>query len=325
MTPHPILEPDLPIIDAHHHLRETPVIRYLLDELLADLNTGHAIKASVFIEGGTQYYDSGPEALRPVGETAFAAQAARAAAARGGPLACAAIVGYADLTDPMAGDVLRAHIDAGLGRFRGVRMLTGIDGEFKPTHREVTAGVLGTPEFARGMHELRNLGLSYDCLVYFSQLDEVLDLARRCPDTPIVLNHIGQPIRIGRYASQREEVRARWQAGIRALSHCANVFLKLGGLGVSAIGYHYRDHQPPVTPEHMAMDWLPWMAHCIKCFGTARCMFESNFPVDNTLGNYDAVWNAFKVIARGCSAAEKADLFYETARRVYRIAVPPPA
>ena len=317
-----ILDPDLPIIDAHHHMRDTPVIRYLLDELLADLNTGHDIRATVFVEGGTQYLDTGPEALRPVGETAFAARAARAAAARGGPLAAAAIVGYADLCDPMAAEVLRAHIDAGEGRFRGVRMVTCRDGEFAPAHRVVNAGVLGTRDFRRGLTELGRLGLSYDVIAYFSQLGEVVELARAHPDVLLVINHVGLPIRLGRYASRQNEVMSVWRHRIEELASCANVFMKLGGMGVFVLGYDYRDHQPPVSAEHLALDWLPWFSHVIECFGTARCMFESNFPVDKTLGDYQTVWNACKVIARGCSAGEKADLFYETARKVYRIAVP---
>ena len=44
----PILEPDLPIVDPHHHLWDHANHRYLLDELLADTGTGHNITATVY-------------------------------------------------------------------------------------------------------------------------------------------------------------------------------------------------------------------------------------------------------------------------------------
>ena len=42
-APEPILEPELPIVDTHHHLWDHPGYRYLLDELLADLGSGAAL------------------------------------------------------------------------------------------------------------------------------------------------------------------------------------------------------------------------------------------------------------------------------------------
>ena len=44
-----ILEPDLPIVDPHHHLWDFPGHRYLLPELLADTGSGHNIVQTVFV------------------------------------------------------------------------------------------------------------------------------------------------------------------------------------------------------------------------------------------------------------------------------------
>src|SRR5690242_17730467 len=66
-----ILEPDLPIVDPHHHLWDRPGWPYFLPQLLADLNTGHNIVATVFLECRAMYRAAGPEAFRPVGETEF--------------------------------------------------------------------------------------------------------------------------------------------------------------------------------------------------------------------------------------------------------------
>jgi hypothetical protein len=123
-----ILEPDLPIVDTHHHLWDMPGYRYLLDELLADLRTGHNVVATVFEECRSMYRAHGPEEMKPVGEVEFVAGvAAMSASGRyGSTRICAGIVGYADLTlgDRVAA-VLEAEIAAGGGRFRGVRHSAG--------------------------------------------------------------------------------------------------------------------------------------------------------------------------------------------------------
>src|SRR5690348_5196524 len=68
----PILEPELPIIDPHHHLWQRAEWRYMLEDLLADTGSGHNIVATVYMEARSMYRDKGPEELRPVGETEFA-------------------------------------------------------------------------------------------------------------------------------------------------------------------------------------------------------------------------------------------------------------
>src|ERR1051325_6209631 len=138
-----ILEPELPIIDPHHHLWDrTPlrvniprpahpfyeaiadVQRYLLPELLADTGSGHNIRATVFLECHAMYRADGPEALKCVGETEFVngVAAMTASGLYGDVRACAGIVGHVDLRlGAGVEDVLRSHIGAGHGRFRGIR------------------------------------------------------------------------------------------------------------------------------------------------------------------------------------------------------------
>ena len=126
--PEPILEPELPIIDTHHHLWERGGHRYLLHEFLDDVRTGHNVLATVFVECDAMYRATGPKEMRPVGQTEFVAgQAAMSDSGHYGPTRVAAgIVGFADLT---LGDrvepVLEAHLRAGGGRFRGVRHAAG--------------------------------------------------------------------------------------------------------------------------------------------------------------------------------------------------------
>ena len=143
--PEPVLDPDLPIIDTHHHLWDRPDHRYLLDEFLADIRSGHNTVATVFVECNAMYRASGPEEMRPVGQTEFVAGiAAMSDSGIYGPTRVAAgIVGFADLT---LGDrvepVLEAHIRAGGGRFRGVRHQAGWD----------ASEVIGNSRTAAGPH-----------------------------------------------------------------------------------------------------------------------------------------------------------------------------
>jgi predicted TIM-barrel fold metal-dependent hydrolase len=180
-----ILEPDLPIVDPHHHLWDHPGSRYLLDELLADVGSGHNIVATVFIQCGSGYRTSGPEEMCPIGESEFVRAIAEEGDRRGGKTKiCAGIVSFADLRLPNVDAVLEGQIAA--------------SGE-------------------------------------------------------------------------------------------------------------------------MANAWRPYVDACIENFGADRCMFESNFPVDKGACSYPVLFNAFKRLANGASASEKADLFADTTSRFYRL------
>ena len=77
-----ILEPALPIVDPHHHLWERPGWRYMLDDLLADTNSGHNIVATVFVQCRSMHRAGGPEEMQPVGETEFVNGVAAMSASR---------------------------------------------------------------------------------------------------------------------------------------------------------------------------------------------------------------------------------------------------
>jgi predicted TIM-barrel fold metal-dependent hydrolase len=337
-TPHPpvrndwlaqrheqILEPELPIVDPHHHLVDRANTgRYLLDELLADTGSGHNITHTVYLEWLSMYRAGGPEAMRPVGEVEFANGVAAMAASGlyGKTRVCAGIVGYADL---MLGDrvapVLEAMIAAGGGRFRGIRYITAShpDEAARGSSINRPAGLLMEPKLREGFARLAPLGLGFDAWMYFTQLGELTDLARAFPETPVVLDHVGGPIGIGPYAGRRDEVFAEWRRAIRELAPCQNVHVKLGGLGMRLFGFDFHSRDLPPSSEELAAAWHPYIDTCIDAFGPERSMFESNFPVDKGSGSYHAFWNAFKRVARGYTAAEKTALFSGTASRFYRL------
>ena len=320
-----ILEPELPIVDPHHHLVDRANTgRYLVPELLADTGSGHNITATVYLEWLSMYRADGPVPLRPVGEVEFANGVAAIAASEtyGKTKVCAGIVGYADLMlGAQVEEVLEAMILAGGGRFRGIRYISASHPDEAARGSSVNrpAGLLMNGKVREGFARLHPLGLSFDAWMYFTQLGELADLARAFPETPIVLDHVGGAIGIGPYAGKRNEVFAEWKRSIGEVARCPNVHVKLGGLGMRLFGFDVHAGELPPSSEQLATLWRPYIETCIEAFGPERAMFESNFPVDKGSGSYQLFWNAFKRIAAGCSAAEKTALFSGTASRFYRL------
>jgi len=316
-----ILEPGLPIVDAHHHLWDRGG-GYFLDELLADTGSGHNVVATVFVQCGYGYRTTGPEALRPVGETEFVAGIAREAERRKlKTQACAGLVGAADLAlgDKVA-EVLGAHIDAGGGRFRGIRHITARHDEFNASLlSRPPARQMADPVFRKGFAHLAAMNLTFDAWLYHTQIPELTDLARAFPQAPIVLNHFGGPLGVGPYRGKRDEVFPAWLAAMTELARCPNVHVKLGGLGMAIMGFDFHKEALPPSSEKLASSWRPYVEKCVDLFGAARCMFESNFPVDKAMFSYPVLWNAFKRIASGASATEKSALFHDTATTFYRL------
>lgn len=319
------LDPVLPIVDPHHHLIDRPESgTYLMPDLLEDIGSGHNIVATVYLEWLSMYRAGGPEEMRPVGEIEFAngVAAMSASGGYGKPRLCAGIVGHADLMlGARVAEILEAMIAAGGGRFRGIRYIASSD----PDQAQWGAtfvrpqGLLLDKRVREGFAQLAPLGLSFDAWAFHPQLGDVVDLARAFPATPIVMNHVGGPIGLGRYKGKRDEVFADWSARIRELAACPNVHVKLGGLGMKMFGFDFHEGELPPSSEQLAAAWRPYVETCITAFVPSRAMFESNFPVDKGSYGYGVFWNACKRLAQGASAAEKADLFHDTASRFYRL------
>ena len=319
-----VIDPSRPIVDPHHHLWDRGGQRYMIEELSADIASGHNIVATVYVEARSMYRATGPEALRPVGEVEFANGAAAMSASGGyGPAAiCAGIVGHANLSlGEAARPVLEAEIAAGQGRFRGIRHSSAFDADPDVGHMYTTRpkGLLLDPTFRKGFACLAPLGLSFDAWMFHPQIGELTDLARAFPETKIVLDHCGGPVGLGRFANRREETFAVWKASIEEIAKCPNVVVKLGGLAMRLLGYDFHQRPRPPSSEEAAAAWHPYIESCIEAFGPGRCMFESNFPPDKGQCSYQVIFNAFKRIAAQYSEAEKTALLSKTAMEVYRL------
>ncbi len=324
----PILDPDLPIVDAHHHLFERPGWRYLVDDYLADAHAGHKVLASVYIEIQAFARKDGPQHLRPLGEVEFA-NGVGAVGASGyyGPCRVAAgIIGHADLRQ---GDALRDYLDRCIAlapeRFRGIRQVT-IEHPTEAPFRFIThrppVGAMKDPAFVEGLRELKRRGLTFDTAVFHPQIPEVARLAAACPDLPIVLNHAGSVMALDLSEAERAETFRQWKTSMLALARHENVVVKIGGFGLPFWDFGFIGRPDTIGYEELAAAWQPYIEVCVEAFGAGRCMMESNFPQDGRSCGYVPLWNALKHATRGCSADERSAMFHGTAMRIYRLDVP---
>jgi L-fuconolactonase len=308
------LDPKRRIVDAHHHLWDdanglagSPA--YLSEHLLADIG-GHNVIASVYAECRVAYRTDGPEHLRVVGETEFALGEARRSASTRAPIL--GIVASADLTlGDLVAETLNTHAEAGGGLFRGIRQLPSAERD-----------ILADPALKDGIACLGRKGFSLDAFAIYSQLGALARIVQATPETTVVLNHVGMPM----YKPEqgpREDVMRVWREGMKTLAQCANVFVKLGGIGMdSQFGMGWSKQEKPPTSDQVVAWWGDDIRFCIDTFGPDRCLFESNFPVDRWAVGYTVLWNAFQKMAAGYSDAEQDALFSGTAIRAYRLQLP---
>ncbi|VTU45372.1 putative metal-dependent hydrolase of the TIM-barrel fold protein (plasmid) [Variovorax sp. SRS16] len=322
----PALDPELPIVDAHHHLYGvvTDGQHYRVEDLAQDLASGHRVIGTVYVEAfGSGWYPGGPPSRRSIGEVEMIVResANPVRCEHGACQLAAAIVSNVDLTlgDEVAA-LLEAHVLAGQGRMRGVRHhATRDEGWIGRFTHNAPRHLLADKHFRQGFAWLERSGLSFDALVFHTQLAELADLADAFPYTPIILNHVGTLIGVPEYGVSRATLLAEWERGLRALAARPNVSVKIGGMGMPLFGFGFENADKPANSGELAQAWQPFIEVCVDAFGPQRCMFEGNFPIDKQSCGYTELWNAFKLSTRGCSHDERSALFYRTACRAYRL------
>ncbi|MBW7970250.1 amidohydrolase family protein [Bradyrhizobium sp. BR 10289] len=321
-----ILFPELPIVDAHHHLWDVPGFRYLVDEFGEDVGRDHNVVATIYAECVSMYRAKGPVSMRPVGETEFVVgMHAMSASGRFGPAEIArGIIGFSDLRlGARVAEVLDAHLQAAPDLFKGVRFSTSWDAspQILSSHTGASPDAFADPAIREGARTLAAYGLSLDSWLFHTQLSDLAGLADACPDLVIVMNHCGGPLGYGPYAYDRERHFEDWRRGVLDVARRPNVVCKLGGLLGRCAAYDYVDAKDPPDSRLLAEIWRPWIETCIEAFGPARCMFESNFPVEIQGTGYSTLWNTFKRLTVGASEDERRLLFAGTAARIYRLSI----
>lgn len=312
-----VIAPDQPILDAHHHLWDRPEGRYVAADFLRDVGQGHDIRASLYVQCRTGYRTDGPVELQPVGEVETILDWCPDC-----PNHPVGIIAFADL---QLGDdvrpVLDAVIEAGEGKVRGIRNTTAYHRHpaVRSNPRPAPDGLLRSDAFRIGAKAAGDNGLCLDIWAYQSQLDEVRTLARALPELTIILDHCGGPLGVGPYRKDDPEVFRDWRIALSRVAELPNTRIKIGGFGLSVMGYGYAQQPEPPHSRKLATDWAPYVETCIELFGSQRAMFESNFSVDKGQFTYRALWNAFKRLSGGLDTDARDDLFWRSAARCYDV------
>ncbi|MFF0952793.1 amidohydrolase family protein [Rhizobium leguminosarum] len=294
----------LKIFDPHHHLWNleenrypwlepgTPSIvgdpspirrNYLVADYLAD--------AAQFDLLGTVHLDGGFDPWNPVGETRFVHKLHER---HGFPNA---IVGQVELDNPKAVELINAHMAAS-PLLRGVRQIVAWHQDPRLRYVE-RSDYLRDERWLRNFAKLADFGLSFDTQVYPHQMGDVAAVAGTHSETPIVINQAGMPdgLRTGDLSA--------WKAGMRALSACHNVYVKISGFGM-------------LLPGWTVGDVKPLIAELVDLFGPTRLMFASNFPVDKLFRSFADIYTDYFECVHWLSPEDREAMFSATAISLYR-------
>lgn len=316
-----VVDPDREIVDPHHHLWERPDHEYTLPAFHADTGSGHNVVETVFVQCHAWHDQEAPRHLRPVGETRRVAALASASETAPGAT-ISGIVAHCDLRLPpeQLDEVLDAHEEAAGGRFRGIRHSAANDPSQDLTiPGRAAEGLYADEDFRRGVRRLGERGLTYDAWHFHPQNRAFEEFAAECPDTVMILDHFGTPLGVGIHADGGERRFDDWRREMADLASRPNVRAKLGGLAMPDNGFGWHERERPLGSDELVAAHGAYYAHMIEVFGPARCMFESNFPVDKVSVSYRTLWNAFKKMTAGLTGGDRDALFAGTAREVYRL------
>jgi predicted TIM-barrel fold metal-dependent hydrolase len=210
------------------------------------------------------------------------------------PNAC---IGHAEPDSPDIEEILAGHAKSAL--VRGIRHKP--KAAIKPDlAKRGEPGSMDDPRWRAGYALLERFGFSYDLQTPWWHLDAAAALAADFPRTQIIINHTGLP------SDRSNDGLRAWRAALEHVSKQPNVAIKISGIGRAGL---------PWTVEANG----PIIRHAISIFGTDRCMFASNFPVDSLIGSFDTIFDGFFESVAAFSSADHRKLFCDNAIRIYRL------
>ncbi len=296
----------LPIVDAHAHFWDLDAHYYpwLCDPEPIPFRYGDysAIRHSYLPEdqrrdsrdfnvAGLVHIEAEHDPKDPLGETRWLSDLATSS---GLPSAC---VCQARLDRGDVAEVLTAQ--AAFPLVRGIRHKPAAASDPRDAARGAP-GSMDNAAWRRGYALLSRFGLSFDLQTPYWHMDAAAELAADFPETQIVINHTALP------ADRSAEGLAAWRAALEGVAAHANVALKISGLGLPGRAWTPADNGPVVRDA-------------VAIFGTARCLFASNFPVDSLVADYRTIYSGFREITADFPPGDIDKLFHDNALRIYRL------
>ncbi len=297
-----------PIIDAHHHLWDLGMDRhpwlrptggsvealgdlasirrnYLVEDYRRDAKNQNIV-ATVHVEAS---WDKADDPLAEINWLETLDKSSGVAVR---------YIGFAPLAASDAADTLDRL--AAVRRCVGIRQMLSWHPSDPAKSFAPRADVADAPDWRRGVALLAGHGFLLELMLYPYQAEQLVRLARDFPDQRFVINHCGSPV------DRDGEGMERWRQGLKLLGQAENISIKISALTA---------YDPHPTLDSLRDVTL----HCIDCFGTERSMFGSDFPVGRLWTTFDAIFDGFKAIVTDLSEREQRALFYENARRLYRM------
>lgn len=279
------------IIDCHVHFWDLDLLRYpwiergtLFDRTFLPLDYLRAAEQALAPVSGMIFIEADAHSSCSRREALWVAQLAAAEPRIRGMVARVALTEGASVTADL-------EALATLPLVKGIR--DNIQGH--------APGFALQPSFVAGVRAVGRLGLHFELCLKHHQLDETLELARRCPEVSLVLDHCGKP-------AVRNGEREPWLSQIRRLATLPNVVCKISGLATEA------------DCERWRPDEVLWYARqAADAFGPARILFGGDWPVCDAAGGFGKWYRAAQALTASWSSAEKDGFFRRNAERVYRL------
>lgn len=199
------------------------------------------------------------------------------------------VVGWVDLRSPEVRFQLQSL--CGNPKLTGIRHIV----QSEPDDR-----FLLQPDFLRGIATLAGFNLAYDILIYAPHLPVAAEFVSRFPKQRFVLDHLAKP-------QIRERGLADWTRGIRQVAKSPNVYCKLSGLVTEADWNNWTER-----------DFAPYLEVAFECFGPARLMIGSDWPVCTVAESYSRVIDIVKNYLIRFPADAREAVLGKTAGEVYR-------
>ncbi len=293
---------DIEIIDAHHHLwdlaanyypwltdrvtkrvcGEYSAIRkdYLIDDYFNDASQVNLVK-SIHVQAVCE---------DPIAETKWLTKVAEDPKSNGFPQG---IVAYADFSKDNIQEVLEKHV--AYDRVVGIRQMLH---EAKSGGSSEEPSLLENPVWWKNFFLMDQFDLSFDLQIYYQQFPLAESLLKKHPNVQFVLCHTGQP--------ERRDPKGieGWKKGMQRLAQYENLVVKLSGFGMFDRNW---------TSDSIR----PFLLHTIDTFGTERCLFGSNFPVDGMMTDYTRLWTSYQELTSDYSDHEQQQLFSQNAEKIY--------
>jgi L-fuconolactonase len=156
-------------------------------------------------------------------------------------------------------------------------------------------------DFKNGLCKLAPLGLTYDLLVYPSQLEAATELVFQFPEQQFILDHLAKPNIKGQELDS-------WKSQIEIISAAPNISCKLSGMVTEADLNHWH-----------ANDFTPYLESIIDYFGLDRVLYGSDWPVCLLAAEYKEVLKLVQDFTAAFSKKEQANIFGGNACRIYNL------